>query len=258
MGQPKEMIAHIALTCPKAPYNIKTIFLEKVKKNGKLGYEDNNKNAKLDSNQPKITGMFESTRIEQNKVEMANRAIVRFFACCGIPFHVVENPFFVDLLRILCPGYYPPGRNTLSGNMLNAEISHITTEINLKINGEKYLTLGLDGWTSPRGQSLYAFVLITKDRKEYLYSVQNLSNHSHTGNFLAEKIIEIIKDVGAERFAGIVSDNASTMVMAKRLVNKQFQHIMLIRCITHHINLLTTDICKLEFAQLTLKKLAAD
>ena len=145
MGQPKEMIAHIALTCPKASHNIKTIFLEKVKKNGKLGYEDNNKNAKLDSNQPKITGMFESTRIEQNKVKMANQAIVRFFACCGILFHIVENLFFVDLLRILCPGYYPPGRNTLLGNMLNAEISHITTEINLKINEEKYLTLGLDG-----------------------------------------------------------------------------------------------------------------
>ncbi len=71
---------------------------------------------------------------------------------------------------------------------------------------------------------------------------------------MAEKIIKIIKDVGAERFAGIVSDNASTMVMAKRLVNEQFQHIMPIRCIMHHINLLTTDICKLEFAQLTLKK----
>src|SRR6266542_2569931 len=131
------MIAHIALTCPKASHNIKTIFLEKVKKNGKLGYENNNKNAKLDSNQPKITGMFESTRIEQNKVEMANRAIVRFFACCGIPFHVVENPFFVELLIILYTRYYSHSRNTISGNMLNAKISHITTEINLKINGEK-------------------------------------------------------------------------------------------------------------------------
>ena len=29
---------------------------------------------------------------------------------------------------------------------------------------------------------------------------------------------------------------------------------MLIRCIAHHINLLTTNICKLEFAWLTLKK----
>ncbi len=145
VGQPKEMIAHIALTCPKAPHNIKTIFLKKVKKNEKLGYEDNNKNAKLDSNQPKITEMFEFIKIEQNKVKMANQTIVRFFACCGIPFYVVEIPFFVDLLHILCPGYYPPSRNTLLGNILNAEISHITTEINLKINEEKYLTLGLDG-----------------------------------------------------------------------------------------------------------------
>ncbi len=42
--------------------------------------------------------------------------------------------------------------------------------------------------------------------------------------------------------------------MAKRLINEQFQHIMPIRCIAHYINLLTTDICKLEFAQLILKK----
>ncbi len=146
--------------------------------------------------------------------------IVRFFACCEISFHVVENLFFMDLLHILCLGYYLPSRNTLLENMLNAEILHITTKINLKINEEKYLTLGLDGWTNSRGQSLYEFVLITKDQKEYLYSVQNLSNHSHTGNFLAEKIIEIIKDIGAERFVGIVSDNASTIVMAKRLVNE--------------------------------------
>ena len=185
---------------------------------------------------------------------MANWVVVKFFSCCGIPFHIVENPFFVDLLRTLCPGYYPPSRNTLSENMFNAEVAHVTTEMNLKIKNETNLTIGLDGWTSPRGQSLYAFIIITKDRKEYLHSVQNLSKHSHTGRFLADKIIEVIEEVGAERVAGIVSDNASTMVLAKRLVSERFEHIMPIRCIAHHINLLTTDICKLEFAQLTLKK----
>lgn len=112
---------------------------------------------------------------------------------------------------------------------------------------------GVDGWTSARGQSLYAFVLITKDRKEYIHSVQNLSKHSHTGNFLANKIIEVIEDVGPTKFSGIVSDNASAMVLAKRLVNEKYGSIMPIRCIAHHINLLTNDICKLEFAQSTLK-----
>jgi len=61
-------------------------------------------------------------------------------------------------------------------------------------------------------------------------------------------LIEVIEDVGPTKFAGIVSDNASAMVLAKKLVNDQYEFIMPIRCIAHHINLLINDICKLEFA----------
>jgi hypothetical protein len=140
VGQPIEMQGHLAINCPKVPYEVKTIFLEKVRDVGHLGYK--NKIIKID-NQPKINEKFESTKIDQAKIEMANRAIVKFFACCGIPFHIIENPFFIDLLRILCPGYSPPCRQTLSEDMLNAEISHVITEMNLKLSGEEYLTLGI-------------------------------------------------------------------------------------------------------------------
>ena len=81
-----------------------------------------------------------------------------------------------------------------------------------------------------------------------------MSNHLHTGNFLTSKIIEIIKDIGSTKFAEVVSDNASVIVLAKKLVNDQYEHILPIRCIAHHINLLTNDICKLAFAQSTLTK----
>ncbi|GBC22645.2 ribonuclease H-like domain-containing protein [Rhizophagus irregularis DAOM 181602=DAOM 197198] len=205
------MQGHIALNCLKVSPEVKSLFLEKVKNNGHLGY---NKKIKISHNQPKIDEIFDSIKIDQAKIEMANRAIVKFFACCGIPFHIIENPFFIDLLR-----------TSLTEDMLNAEISHVITEINLKLNNEKNLTL--DTWTSTSRQSLYAFVIITGERKEYIHSVQNLSNYSHTGEFLANKIIEVIENVGVTKFAGIVSDNASTMVM---------------------------DICKLEFAQSILKK----
>ena len=46
------------------------------------------------------------------------------------------------------------------------------------------------------------------------------------GNFLASKIIEIIKDVSPTKFAEIVSDNASVMVLAKKLVNNQYEYIL--------------------------------
>ncbi|EXX57228.1 hypothetical protein RirG_209200 [Rhizophagus irregularis DAOM 197198w] len=156
VGQPIEMQGHIALNCLKVSPEIKAIFLEKLITN---------------HNQPKIDEKFDSTKIDQVKVEMANRAIVKFFVCCGIPFHIIENPFFIDLLRILCPGYNLPCRQTLSEDMLNAEISHVITEINFKLSHEKNLTLGVDGWTSASGQSLYAFIIITSERKEYVHSV---------------------------------------------------------------------------------------
>ncbi|PKB99881.1 hypothetical protein RhiirA5_382853 [Rhizophagus irregularis] len=75
--------------------------------------------------------------------------------------------------------------------------------------------IGVDGWTNACGQSLYAFILITKERKEYVHSVQNLLNYSHTGRFLADKMIEIIENVSSTKFGGIVSDNASAIVFAK-------------------------------------------
>ena len=56
------------------------------------------------------------------------------------------------------------------------------------------------------------------ERKEFVHSVQNFSEKSHTGSFLSEKIIEIIENVGPQKFSSIVSDNASTMVLAKKLV----------------------------------------
>jgi replicative superfamily II helicase len=112
----------------------------------------------------------------------------------------------------------------------------------------------LDGWTSPVGQSFYAFIIFTKSGKEFIHSIQNLSKESHTSQYIAEKIIEVIESVGPEKFSAVVSDNASSMVKAKKLVNEKYENIMPIRCIDHQINLITTDICKLTFAQDLLKK----
>ncbi|PKY58135.1 hypothetical protein RhiirA4_479791 [Rhizophagus irregularis] len=188
VGQPIEMQGHIALNCLKVSPEVKSLFLEKVKNNGHLGYNKKikishnqpkideifdstkidqakiemancaivkffaccvknnghlgyNKKIKISHNQPKIDEIFDSTKIDQAKIEMANCAIVKFFACCGIPFHIIENPFFIGLLRTLCLGYNLPCRQTLTEDMLNAEILHVITEINLKLNNEKNLTL---------------------------------------------------------------------------------------------------------------------
>ena len=89
---------------------------------------------------------------------------------------------------------------------------------------------------------------MTDDGREYVYSLKNFSKDSHTGEFLSTEILRIINDVGIKKFCAVISDHASNVALAKKMIAIQHPHIIPLRCIAHHINLLTTDIMKLEWA----------
>jgi hypothetical protein len=59
-----------------------------------------------------------------------NQSLTKAFVYCGIPFSVVEHPFFVEMFKKACPGYILPSRDKLSGIML----SHLTVKIEDKID----------------------------------------------------------------------------------------------------------------------------
>ena len=61
--------------------------------------------------------------------------------------------------------------------------------------------------------------------------------------FLADQLNNVIIDVGA-----------SACVAAKRIISKRYKHILPIRCIAHHVNLISTDICKTIFAKDIISK----
>jgi len=133
------MKAHLALYCKMVSQEAKNFYLDVVKNNVNSLV---NKKLKAIENQPKISEKFESMKIDLVKTIIANRTIIKFFICCGIPFHIVENLFFIDLLRILCSGYFLPSRQTLSVSMLNTEMSYVTCETNNVLENKINLTLG--------------------------------------------------------------------------------------------------------------------
>ena len=63
---------------------------------------------------------YNNDQIDNQKIERINRVLIRLFACCGIPFHIVDHPFFIDFVKSLCFGYDPSGRTMLSTTILNA------------------------------------------------------------------------------------------------------------------------------------------
>ena len=89
---------------------------------------------------------------------------------------------------------------------------------------------------------------MTADGRKYVHSLKNFSKNSHTGEFLSNEILRILNEVGIKKFCAIVSDHASNVALAKKIIAVQHPHIIPMRCIAHHINLLTTDIMKLNWA----------
>ncbi|CAB4482774.1 unnamed protein product [Rhizophagus irregularis] len=61
----------------------------------------------------------------------------------------------------------------------------------------------LDGWTDPRGNSLWAFILLTPSRKEYLLQLEDFSKNSHTAEYLSKVINDIICKVGISKIVAI-------------------------------------------------------
>ena len=106
--------------------------------------------------------------------------------------------------------------------------------------------LALDGWTNPKGNSIWAFMLITSSRQQYLLKLEDLLNKHHTAENLANIIEEVIEKVRITKFVGIVSDNASNIAAARRIITQKYPSIINVRCIAHCINLISSDIIKIN------------
>jgi hypothetical protein len=62
-------------------------------------------------------------------------------------------------------------------------------------------------------------------------------------------MLKVIKKIGKDKFIAVVSDAEAVMQSAKRKVMNKYPHIMAVRCIAHHINLVTKDIISIEWAK---------
>ena len=66
-------------------------------------------------------------------------------------------------------------------------------------------------------------------------------------------MLQVIEKIDPNKFTAIVTDGEAAMQAAKRRVIEKYPHIMAIRCIAHHINLVTKDIISIEWAKKYLK-----
>ena len=97
-----------------------------------------------EARQSDIRNHYSNTQneLEAGMIGVIDKALLNAFVSCGIPFAVIENPFFLELLKVLQPSYRPPTRQRLAGSLLEHESGQIEKKIERKLEkGENY-TLG--------------------------------------------------------------------------------------------------------------------
>ncbi|CAJ0754641.1 21882_t:CDS:10 [Entrophospora sp. SA101] len=209
-GKPAKLKAHLANKCLPCPPDISKFWKDTLATEV-VNYSRSKKNptTPLPGIQPYITDHFGSKKpLPLFVTERIDHALLKAWVIAGIPFEVIENPFVIDLFKELNPGYTPPSRTTLSGQLLDQEVARVNLNIEKELESSNNLTLTLDGWTSRRNESLYNYIISTPSRKEYLIALKNYSGFSHTGNFLADEISDIVEQIGLDKFAAIVTDAA--------------------------------------------------
>ncbi|CAB5349333.1 unnamed protein product [Rhizophagus irregularis] len=91
--------------------------------------------------QTKMSEFHESSQLSEDRIHEIDRACVKAFVVCGIPWRVIENPFFVEFLKTLRPGYTPPSKELLSGRLLSQETAVVNTRVMKDLKNTVNLTL---------------------------------------------------------------------------------------------------------------------
>ncbi|CAG8837221.1 7261_t:CDS:2, partial [Racocetra persica] len=85
--------------------------------------------------------------------------------------------------------------------------------------------------TNPQDISIYNFLIMTSEHKEFLYAFHDLSYVSHMANLLFDEIEKILIKIEPNKFVGIISDNASAIAAMHRQINQKYPSIMNLHCI---------------------------
>ena len=137
----QDLEAHFANNCSEVPTETRQFFLNRlaVRAEGDvINLEQVTiKKRKLNDSQTKISEFHESTKLSEDRIHKINRACVKTF----VAWHVIENPFFIEFLKTLRPGYVPPSKEVLSDKLLSQETAVVNTRVTDVLKNATNLTL---------------------------------------------------------------------------------------------------------------------
>lgn len=159
---------------------------------------------------PAAGGFSPDAQIEQNLL------LLRWLIREGIPFEAVEDPFFLEYVRLASGGKAQSADAlSLQTHYLPLEISRIRTQTLEMLANSRNLTLHIDKFTSTEKGPWYATSVTTHNGDVHLLSMDNLPLETMTTENLRDFIFGNAKAVGLERISAITTDSTPTLKNAR-------------------------------------------
>lgn len=81
-----------------------------------------------------------------------------------------------------------------------------------------------DGWSDAQKRPLLNFLVVTEDGPMFLRAI-NTEGISKTKEYIAEKMLAVIDEVGAQNVVQVITDNAANCRAAGIIVEQKHPHI---------------------------------
>ena len=116
--------------------------------------------------------------------------------------------------------YKGPAYNAMRTELLDAVKARVESgchdwwEHALQITG---FVLGSDGWSDAQSRPLLNFLLCTPRGIKFMRALDTSGNEKN-GEFIADKMSEVIDEVGSEHISAVIMDGAASNVAANELL----------------------------------------
>jgi hypothetical protein len=143
-GKTVIMEKHIISHCSKVDNSVREAVIYMVERQVSLsnltGTE--RKNNQVENDQSTLDEFYENSDLIKERKEAIDKALVKAFVCCGLPWHLIDHPFIIELFKQLRPNYNPSDRRTLTDTLLTEEILWVSVKCYNLLDDESNLTLG--------------------------------------------------------------------------------------------------------------------
>ncbi|TFY52360.1 hypothetical protein EVG20_g10584 [Dentipellis fragilis] len=168
--------------------------------------------------------------------------LCRLLISGNVTWWAVENPFWQYFFKKWIPGSLMPGRNEISGQILDQESARVVAIMKKEVSG-CYGTGQIDSWKNRQKMSVIGS-MVNVEYHPYILNIYDVSKEPKTAeNLLAyvEKEIDYCTQELNIIIVAYCSDSSSESAKMRRLLSQKRPHIATVPCWAHQVCPLTSS-----------------